>query len=141
MRKLRIAKRVGAALLGLLVVGLMAAAGPATVISSVYAQSTSSGPRTWHVLVGGQSKDQAIQAEGYYPRVITIDAGDTVVWTLNTGEEHSVTFTGTCADNSCIPPCAFIVNIDISPCGSTTYDGVSAISRSVRLVPAGVYWY
>src|SRR5436305_1172273 len=139
MRKLGIAKRVGAALLGLLAVGLMAAAGPAsaTVISSVYAQSPSSGPTTWHVLIGGQSQDQAIQAEGYYPRVITIDAGDTVVWTLNTGEIHSVTFNGTCADNSCIPPCAFIVNIDISPCGSTTYDGVSAISSSGRMVPAG----
>src|SRR5947208_7338121 len=125
MRKLEIAKWVGAVLLGLLAIGSMAA-GPAsaTIISSVSAQSTSSGPRTWHVLVGGQSKDQAIQAEGYYPRVITIDAGDTVVWTLNTDEEHSVTFTGTCADNSCIPPCAFIVNIDISPCGSITYDGV-----------------
>jgi len=41
MRKLRIAKRVGAALLGLLVVGLMAAAGPATVMSSVSAHTNS----------------------------------------------------------------------------------------------------
>ena len=62
MRKLRIAKRVGAALLGLLVVGFMAAAGPATVMSSVSAQSTSSGPTTWHVLVGGQLQNQALQA-------------------------------------------------------------------------------
>src|SRR5438552_7180011 len=116
MRKLGITKRVGAVLLGLLAVGLMAAAGPATVISSVYAQSTSSSPRTWHVLVGGQLQNQALQAEGYYPRVITIDAGDTVVWTLNTGEIHSVTIMGTCEESSCVPPC---VNIDISPCGSS----------------------
>src|SRR5947209_19092551 len=54
----------------------------------------SSQPRTWPVLVGGHSHDQAIQAEGYYPKVITIDAGDTVVWTLNTEEIHSVTFMG-----------------------------------------------
>ena len=81
MSKLGIAQRVGAALLGLLAVWSIAAARPAsaTVISSVSAQSTSSGPSTWHVLVGGQSQDPAIQAEGYYPRVITIDAGDTVV--------------------------------------------------------------
>jgi plastocyanin len=136
MRKLGIVMRVGAVLLGLLAFGSMAA-GPATGISSVYAQSTSSGPSTWHVLVGGQSQDQAIQAEGYYPRVITIDAGDTVVWTLNTGEIHSVTFNGTCEDISCIPPC---VNIDISPCGSTTYDGVSALASSGRMVPAGYNW-
>jgi plastocyanin len=143
MRKPGIAKRVGAALLlGLLTIGLMAAARPASaiVISPVSAQSTSSGPRTWHVLIGGQSQDQAIQAEGYYPRVITIDAGDTVVWTLNTGEIHSVTFMGTCADISCVPPCFFTVNYDISPCGSPTYDGVSAIASSGRMVPAGYNW-
>src|SRR6266487_6181847 len=135
MRKLEIAKWVGTVLLGLLAIGSMAA-GPASVagMSSVSAQSTSSGPRTWHVLIGGQSQDQALQAEGYYPRVITIDAGDTVVWTLNTGEIHSVTFMGTCEESSCVPPC---VNIDISPCGSPTYDGVSALASSGRMVPAG----
>ncbi len=138
MRKLEIAKWVGTVLLGLLAIGSMAA-GPASVagMSSVSAHSTSSGPRTWHVLIGGQSQDQALQAEGYYPRVITIDAGDTVVWTLNTGEIHSVTFMGTCEESSCVPPC---VNIDISPCGSPTYDGVSALASSGRMVPAGYNW-
>src|SRR4051794_1694933 len=69
MREFDIAKRVGAGLLRLLAVGSLAAAlASATLISSAHAQSASSGPRTWHVLVGGQSKDRAIQAEGYYPR-------------------------------------------------------------------------
>jgi len=141
MRKLDIAKRVGAALLRLLAVGSLAVAlASATLISSAHAQSASSGPRTWHVLVGGQSKDRAIQAEGYYPRVITIDAGDTVVWTLNTGEIHSVTFAGTCEDLSCVPECVFTVNVDVSPCGPTSYDGVSAIASSGRMVPAGYNW-
>ena len=135
MSKLGIAKRVGAVLLGLLAVCSMAA----TVISPVSAQSTSSGPSTWHVLIGGQAQDQAIQAEGYYPRVLTIDAGDTVVWTLNTGEIHGVVFLGTCADLSCIPPCALTFSFDISPCGSTTYDGVG-VSSSGRMVPAGYNW-
>lgn len=141
MRKLDIAKRVGAALLRLLAVGSLAAAlASATLISSAHAQSASSGPRTWHVLVGGQSKERAIQAEGYYPRVITIDAGDTVVWTLNVGEVHSVTFAGTCEDLSCVPECVFTVNVDVSPCGPTSYDGVSAIASSGRMVPAGYNW-
>lgn len=73
------------------------------------------GPRTWHVLVGGHADGQAVQAEGYYPHVIIIDAGDTVVWTLNTEEIHAVAFTGTCEDMSCIPPCVFTVDIDVSP--------------------------
>ncbi len=97
-------------------------------------------PRTWHVLVGGQAKDQAIQAEGYYPHVITIDAGDTVVWTLNTEKIHAVVFTGTCEHGPCIPPCVFTVNIDISPCGSPSYDGVAALDSSGRMVPAAYKW-
>jgi len=43
------------------------------------------------VLIGGQSDNMAVQAEGYYPRVITIDVGDTAVWTLNAAELDSVT--------------------------------------------------
>lgn len=100
MRKLATAKRVGAALWGMFSVGAVAAllVASTTVIASVHAQPVSTGPRTWHVLVGGQSADQAIQAEAYYPHVITIDAGDTVDWTFNTDEIHSVTFVGTCGD-------------------------------------------
>jgi plastocyanin len=98
------------------------------------------GPRTWHVLVGGQAKDQSIQAEGYYPHVITIDAGDTVVWALNTGEIHSVTFTGTCERTSCFPPSCSTVNPDISPCGPPSYNGVTALDSSGRMVPAAYNW-
>jgi plastocyanin len=138
MRNLTLKKRARAALLSVLAVGaLVAAIVSATGVASVHAQSTSSGPSTWHVLVGGQSADGAIQAEGYYPHVITIDAGDTVVWTLNTGEGHTVTFAGTCEDLSCVPPCVFQVNTDVSPCGPSRYDGHTYIASSGRKVPAG----
>jgi plastocyanin len=95
---------------------------------------TPGGPRTWHVLVGGQSEDQAVQAEGYYPHVITVDAGDTVVWTLNSPELHGVIFAGTCADISCYPPDCLTVEIDFSPCGPSSFDGVTALAESGRMV-------
>jgi plastocyanin len=98
------------------------------------------GPRTWHVLVGGQAKHQAIQAEGYYPHVITIDTGDTVTWTLNTDEIHAVAFAGTCEHPSCIPPCFFTVNPDISPCGLPSYNGVTVLDSSGRMVPPAYNW-
>jgi plastocyanin len=101
---------------------------------------TRSGSRTWHVLVGGQSKDRAVQAEGYYPHIITIDAGDTIVWTLNTTEIHAVAFAGTCEELSCIPPDCFTVNIDASPCGPPAYDGVTAWDSSGRMLPPGYNW-
>jgi plastocyanin len=99
---------------------------------------TASGPRTWHVLIGGQSTDGAVQAEGYYPHVITIDAGDTVTWTLHTGELHSVTFTGTCEKASCVPACQTVA--DISPCGPPSYDGVTAVDSSGRMIAPGYNW-
>ena len=108
---------------------------PATGAGAMRAQP---GPRTWHVLIGGQSEDQAVQAEGYYPHVITIDAGDTVVWTLNGGEQHSVAFTGTCEKASCIPAC--FPNSDIVPCGPHSYDGVTGIDSSGRMIPPGYNW-
>jgi plastocyanin len=92
------------------------------------------------VLVGGHADGQAVQAEGYYPHVITIDAGDTVVWTLNTREIHAVAFAGTCEDVSCIPPDCFTVNVDVSPCGPHRYDGVRAFDSSGRMVPPGYNW-
>jgi plastocyanin len=101
---------------------------------------TPGGPRTWHVLVGGQSQDQAVQAEGYYPHVITIDAGDTVVWTLNSPELHGVTFAGTCEHLSCVPPCFFAVNIDFSPCGPHNYNGVTFVDQSGRMVSPVYNW-
>jgi plastocyanin len=85
---------------------------------------TPGGPRTWHVLVGGQSDDQAVQAEGYYPHVITIDAGATVAWTLNSPELHGIVVPGTCPDFSllCFPPDCLTVNVDFSPCGPSSFE-------------------
>jgi len=97
-------------------------------------------PRTWHVMVGGQSEDQAVQAEGYYPHVITIDAGDTVAWTLNSVELHGVVFLGTCERTSCVPPCVFKVMTDISPCGPHNYNGVTALDQSGRMVSPVYNW-
>src|SRR5215470_16509679 len=96
------------------------------------ATGTGTGPRMWHVLIESHAGGQAIQAEGYYPHVITIDAGDTVAWRLNTREIHAVAFAGTCEDTSCIPPDCFTVNIDVSPCGPHRYDGVSAFDSSAE---------
>lgn len=104
---------------------------------------TPGGPRTWHVLVGGQSADQAVQADGYYPHAITIDAGDTVVWTLNTVQLVGVSFAGTCGDfsSSCFPPDCLTIVFDYSPCGPPSYDGVTGLDQSGRmLAPVNTNW-
>ncbi len=57
-----------------------------------------SGPRTWYVAIGTQSqgdiKTRSITLTGlsFYPSVITIDAGDTITWTVETKEPQTVRF-------------------------------------------------
>lgn len=70
----------------------LAALGFATVGSSAAGVAG----HTWTVTAGveapvGQAK-HGIQANDYLPREIWIDAGDTVVWRLPTGEPHTITF-------------------------------------------------
>ena len=48
--------------------------------------------RTWHVQAGQQSRDLAIQGMAFLPQNIWIDAGDTIRWTADSAEPHTVTF-------------------------------------------------
>jgi plastocyanin len=48
--------------------------------------------RTWHAVVGVESRDHAIQGLVFLPTVLYINVGDTVVWTANAGDIHTVTF-------------------------------------------------
>jgi len=47
---------------------------------------------TFHVQVGGETGDHAIQALAFLPNDITIDVGDTVEFPFPTAEPHTVTF-------------------------------------------------
>jgi len=47
---------------------------------------------TWEVALGAQSSDASRQAMAFLPNEIFIDAGDSVTWTSDTGEAHTVTF-------------------------------------------------
>jgi plastocyanin len=122
-----------------ILVALIALAGALGLVSATAASADNGqpglgGPRTWHVLVGGQSRSEAVQAEGYYPHVITVDVGDTVTWTVNSTELHGVSVAGTCTDISCFPPDCLTVNFDISPCGPSSFDGVVALANSGRML-------
>jgi plastocyanin len=49
-------------------------------------------PTTWKVAIGGETPDHGVQAQIFAPGTITIDAGDTVTWTMAAGFDHTVTF-------------------------------------------------
>ncbi|HEY1292739.1 MAG TPA: plastocyanin/azurin family copper-binding protein [Chloroflexota bacterium] len=48
--------------------------------------------KTWKVAVGAQSRDAGNQANFFFTNKITIDAGDSVTWTSQAGEIHTVSF-------------------------------------------------
>jgi plastocyanin len=69
--------------------------GPLTVLALVAATTlpgTALAATTWQVAVGAQSPDAGKQANFFFTKSITIDAGDTVTWTSQAGEIHTVTF-------------------------------------------------
>ena len=47
---------------------------------------------TWKVAIGGETPDHRLQAQLFAPSTITIDAGDTVTWTMAAAFDHTVTF-------------------------------------------------
>jgi plastocyanin len=88
-----------------LAVALAAGATPAGALISrasqarhVVAQATGPAPRTWHVIAGftqtlpaGNNSTEAVNQ--FYPRKLTIHAGDKVTWTVNSANEpHIIAF-------------------------------------------------
>jgi plastocyanin len=104
------------------------------------ALAAQTGPTTWTVLVGGEAQISkqpdgpagAWQFMRFYPETITINAGDTVVWKLNSAEFHTVTFpaTGEQAPAFLVPEGGdsqrLVANPLVAfPQGGATYDGTT----------------
>jgi plastocyanin len=49
-------------------------------------------PTQWKITIGAQTSNMAVQVSTYFPKDVTIDAGDSVTWTSATAEPHTVTF-------------------------------------------------
>jgi plastocyanin len=107
--------------------------------------TTPVGPHAWTVSAGSSSANEALQALEFYPASMTVDAGDTVVFTSPTAEVHSISIPipGASAPPAGDPTAA-------GPVGGTTYDGTAYISSgfiaggatySVTFTKPGTYAY
>ncbi|HEV2237076.1 MAG TPA: hypothetical protein VGR57_10490, partial [Ktedonobacterales bacterium] len=103
--------------------------------------------QTWHVTVGVQSADGAIMGMVFTPSEIFVHRGDTVVWTVGSGEIHTVTFGNPPPDSdneAAEPPTdpldgAFeeLIEQFATPAGGASFDGVSYYNSGVMTtVPA-----
>ncbi|HXN09018.1 MAG TPA: plastocyanin/azurin family copper-binding protein [Candidatus Acidoferrales bacterium] len=100
----------------------LAAAAALTFFAGVSAGASSA--TNWTVIVGGQTPDVSVYANGFYPRELTIHTGDTITWQF--AGFHNVSFLSGVAppqfaikdgNNYYANPQAFF------PAGVSTYDG------------------
>ena len=85
---------------------------------------------SWQVKVGAQSHNKGHQAIAFLPNEIWIHAGDSVTWTLETDEIHTVTFL---VPGQIRPP--FIVGCPgVSPNGSS-FDNSTCVTSGVLVRP------
>lgn len=110
--------------------------------------------RTWRVAVGAESADHAVLILDNYPRTLTIDAGDIVVWASGSTEAHTVTFlSGELRPTVPVPLFDGRVEVNpdvVRPEGGPAYDGTGIASSglltsgrtwSVRFTRPGRYAY
>jgi plastocyanin len=80
----------------------------------------------WRTTVGAQSEDKGVQVLAFLPNEIWIHANDTVTWTFETDEPHTVTFL-----TSGQTRLAYTVGCPgFSPDGSATLDGSTCLTTA-----------
>ena len=102
------------------------------LVAAAFVPTPALAAQPWSVKVGAQSPDKGLQANAFYNNNITVDVGDTVTWSLNTDEIHTVTFLAgtpepplvTVIGGQLIPNFQFIL-----PFGGPSYDG-TAVANS-----------
>jgi len=104
----------------ILVPVLSAAMGLAGIALAAPAQT----PRTWRVIAGGVSHQGAVFANAFFPRVLDVHAGDTVIWQF--AGFHNAAFTS----GQAVPPLVveeggkrYLNPQVVFPQGPRTYDG------------------
>lgn len=117
---------------------------PATTDRNVQL-AVSSGFTTWNVQAGASTTDYAIQDLDFYPKTITINAGDNITWRVAASEPHTVTFL---APGQTPPPGSSPQAV--VPAGGTYYNGTSFINSgilnggykfTVKFLKPGTYTY
>ena len=83
-------------------------------------------PVAWQASAGASTADEAVQGNAFLPKHLTVDVGDTITWTVRSGEFHTVTFLSGAAAPPLITfgPSGPQFNPDaVNPSGGPTYDG------------------
>jgi plastocyanin len=93
--------------------------------------STPAAVQTWTVQVGSESRDQAIQSMAYLPSEVFVNAGDTVNWSANSAEIHTVTLLAAGQTLESTQPFNPSDPLQLLPQGGSVYDGTSYFNSGV----------
>ena len=85
-------------------------------------------PVTWHVRVGAETPDMAVAAMRFLPREVWVDVGDTVHWSANSAEPHTVTFL---APGASLPEFNPFDPSQTTAQGSSSYNGTSYTNSGI----------
>ena len=87
----------------------------------------------WNATVAAESNDLGRQGLAFLPNEIWIHAGDSITWTVETAEPHTVTFL---TDGQIRPP--FNVGCPGFSTGSAVFDGSSCITSALLFKDANL---
>jgi plastocyanin len=126
----------GAVLVSVLALALpFVAAGPSSstalavpVALGSNASAATASPVTWQVRVGAESPDMAVSAMKFLPREVWVNVGDTVNWTADSAEPHTVTFL---APGTSLPEFNPFDPSQTRPQGPSSYDGTTYTNSGI----------
>jgi plastocyanin len=108
----------------MLAVALLVAAMALGVTAPSQAAHAAAGPQTWHVTVGAESANSVIEGMIFTPDAIFVHRGDSVVWTVGSGEIHTVSF-GAPPPFSGPPSIEDLIKLFATPAGGSSFNGAS----------------
>ena len=129
---------MGSAPLGRRVARRLTVGGAAAVLAIAAAAPASSaiaaGASSWAAGVGTSNTTEAVEVNAFLPRSLTVDVGDSITWTVNSGEFHTVTF----LSGAAAPPLIVIGPngpnfnpVVAAPSGGPDYDGTGFVNSGL----------
>ena len=79
-------------LFNVLIISVLSMASLATPAAALANPPQGNGPQTYTVLVGAEKVSSGIDVMAFFPDTLRIHVGDTILWTQNAHEIHTVTF-------------------------------------------------
>lgn len=108
----------------MLAIALVVAAMALGISAPSRAAHAASANQTWHVTVGAQSANGVISGMIFTPSEIFVHRGDTVVWTVDAEEIHTVSF-GDPPPFSGPPTIEDLIKLFSTPAGGSSFTGAS----------------